>query len=90
MAIESPRLQQLQAALTQGNRGVLAAFWAEVAATGAPLIEPAGDGNCLVTFLWRDPGHTQSVVVLEYSGGHDYSSLAVPLCGALAHLLKEA
>jgi enterochelin esterase family protein len=28
-------------------------FWAEVTATGTPMIEPRGDGTALVTFLWR-------------------------------------
>lgn len=28
-------------------------LWAEVSATGGPLIEPLGDGRSLVTFVWR-------------------------------------
>lgn len=65
ITIASPRLQQLVADLKRSNRAALAAFWAEIAASGAPLIEPAGEGNCLVTFLWRDPGDTQSVAVIQ-------------------------
>ncbi|MEZ4867567.1 MAG: alpha/beta hydrolase-fold protein [Caldilineaceae bacterium] len=65
MKIESPRLQHVQRALSQGDRVPLAQLWAEVAITGAPLIEPSDAENCLVTFLWRDPGHTQSVAVIQ-------------------------
>ena len=65
MTIDSPRLQHLAVALDQGDRNALTAFWAEMAAIGTPLIEPLGAGNCLVTFLWRDPGNTQEVVVIQ-------------------------
>lgn len=63
--MNSPRLHQLQAALNQGKQAALAAFWAEIIAQGAPLIEAGEAGECLVTFLWRDPGNTQSVVVIQ-------------------------
>ena len=65
MKIDSLRLQQLQAELHQSNHTALDKFWAEVAASGAPLIEPTDDGDCLITFLWRDGGHTENVVVIQ-------------------------
>lgn len=53
--VASPRINKLRAAIRDGFPDVLDSFWEEIAATGAPLIEPI-DGNpdnCLVTFLWR-------------------------------------
>lgn len=80
MTIDSPRLQQLAAALQQGNRAALTAFWAEVAAVGTPWIEPIGDGDCLVTFLWRDPGNTQSIAVIQDWGADGlYEHFMTPL-----------
>lgn len=63
--MDSPRLQQLQAAHNQGDQSALANFWAEIDVRGAPLIEAGAAGECLVTFLWRDPGNTESVVVIQ-------------------------
>lgn len=65
MTVVSPRLQQLQADLDQGNRTALTVFWAEVAALGTPWLELKDDGDYLVTFLWRDPGDTQNVAVIQ-------------------------
>ena len=63
----SPQIAALQEALTRGDRAALNAFWQKVASQGAPLVEPLEDepGYRLVTFLWRDPGETQNVVVIQ-------------------------
>jgi enterochelin esterase family protein len=52
----SPRPTALAAALADGHPGALPAFWDEVAAAGAPLVEAiAGEpDHRAVTFLWRD------------------------------------
>ncbi len=43
----------------------IARFWAEVAESGAPLVEgDADDADRLVTFLWRDDGVTERVAVV--------------------------
>ena len=47
----SPTMAALAADVRAG-RGT-AAFWRRVAVDGSPLVEPAGPGQHLVTFLWR-------------------------------------
>lgn len=63
----SPQIAALQEVLPCGDRTALDAFWQKVASQGAPLVEPLEDepGYRLVTFLWRDPGETQNVVVIQ-------------------------
>jgi enterochelin esterase family protein len=63
----SPQIAALQQALARGDRAALDAFWQKVTSQGTPLIEPLEDesGYRLVTFLWRDPGETQNVVVIQ-------------------------
>jgi enterochelin esterase-like enzyme len=65
--ISSPRIAALQEALAAGDRAALNAFWQEVATHGAPLVELLEDepDYRLVTFLWRDPGETENVVVIR-------------------------
>ncbi|MGC4108474.1 MAG: alpha/beta hydrolase-fold protein [Thermomicrobiales bacterium] len=69
-ALESPRLNRLFRDLGAGNDGALAAFWAEIDAVGAPLIEPIPDepGNRLVTFLWQESPEepVENVVLLQF------------------------
>lgn len=51
----SPRIARLADDLAAGDRDALRRFWAEVDATGTPLIERAADpAERIVTFLWRD------------------------------------
>lgn len=66
----SPTLARLTAALRATShdapaaRAATEAFWRQVAATGTPLIEPAGPGRDhrrLVTFLWRGAQHNVRV-----------------------------
>ena len=72
----SPRLAALRAALkSEGHERALAAFWHAVEDEGAPLIEtiPGDPDHLLLTFLWRDDGHTRNVAVLDGPGGGDPS-----------------
>jgi enterochelin esterase-like enzyme len=67
--LASPRITQVAKAVGAGDRTALDDFWAEVEASGAPLMEEFGDDDSqtLVTFLWRDPGDTENVLVLFFS-----------------------
>jgi len=60
--LESARLEALRQ--TASAPGELAAFWARVGRSGAPLIEPGADGSRLVSFLWR--GETTREVELNW------------------------
>jgi enterochelin esterase family protein len=59
------RLRDLQALPADSRAPALAAFWQEIEQLGAPLIEPASEGYCSVTFLWRDDGTTRGVDVIQ-------------------------
>ena len=61
--VASPRVAALAA---DPSAAALAAFWAEVAERGSPLVEPLdGDpDHRVVTFLWRDRGGTGEVVLM--------------------------
>ena len=63
--LTSVRLRQLRADLERGVAAALDDFWHEVAEHGTPLIEPADNEHCLVTFLWRDTGATTGCVVVQ-------------------------
>lgn len=62
--IQSARIQQVKLALDAGQTNALNQFWADVHQTGTPLIEALDDGYYAVTFLWRDDGDTEGVLVL--------------------------
>lgn len=61
----SPRLQQLQAAIAQGDAQALPHFWQELAQQGTPLIERLDAHDCLVTFVWRADERTHNVAVIQ-------------------------
>lgn len=64
----SPRMAALAKEVEAG--GSTDAFWAEIATSGAPLIEPANDGTTIVTFLAR--GAQRNVRLLAApSGDHE-------------------
>ncbi|MCA9835072.1 MAG: enterochelin esterase [Thermomicrobiales bacterium] len=65
--IESPAIAKLRDELGS-NTDALAAFWAEVATHGAPLFEAYDEETrtWLVTFVWREDGPTENVVLLEW------------------------
>ncbi|HEY3559072.1 MAG TPA: enterochelin esterase [Kribbella sp.] len=61
----SPRIEQLRRDLADGpGAGVLARFWAEVRMVGTPLVEAYDDQQRLVTFLWKESGPVDTVVVI--------------------------
>lgn len=62
--ILSTRLHDLQAAV-ENNSSALTDFWSEIEKHGAPIIESAGDGQCYVTFVWRDDGTTRGVDMIQ-------------------------
>jgi enterochelin esterase-like enzyme len=88
--LTSPRIERLREALGQDGdapsaAGPIAAFWAEVEAGGAPLVEPDPGGDPdwrLVTFLWRDAGPRDHVLHVEFwSGGQPRDQLLTPIPG---------
>jgi enterochelin esterase family protein len=64
--VESPRLQQLRAQMTGGDREALNRFWKAMTAEHTPLIEPIRNKpeEVLVTFLWRAAPGTKGVMVV--------------------------
>ena len=75
----SPRLAELFHDLAAGDSGALIRFWAEMAETGSPLIEPPlpGDDWPLVTFVWRAADAPQNVVLIGGPGGEPASNQLV-------------
>lgn len=63
--LKSPRLQSLRQAIERGDETALDRFWRQMAAGGAPLIEPDEENAnfSLVTFLWRGAAETKRVGV---------------------------
>src|SRR3954469_13989408 len=60
----SPRIDRLRAEAGKDPKAE-ERFWQEIARTGAPLVEPAGQrGESLVTFVYRGTAETRTVVVL--------------------------
>jgi enterochelin esterase family protein len=69
---ESARSPRLRALGESSDPGAIAAFWLEIEAQGAPLIEPNGDDaeTRLVTFVYRAAEPLENVVLAEwYSPG---------------------
>src|SRR5687767_13208596 len=66
-ASASARIAQLRREVEGGNARAVDAFWNEVRARGAPLVEPAPgeSGRSLLTFLWRGTASTRNVVVVD-------------------------
>jgi enterochelin esterase-like enzyme len=70
----SPRVVALQQAIEAGDHNALDAFWQEIAAQGAPLVEPIADDDrhVLVTFLWRAVEPIDNVVVVGGLAGRGF------------------
>lgn len=73
----SPRIEhlrrELDAAVGTDRDAVLAAFWRELEASGAPLVEPSErPGHSLVTFVWR--ASSPSVEAVELRGNPRWRS----------------
>ncbi|MGY1440062.1 enterochelin esterase [Streptomyces reniochalinae] len=68
-SLVSPRISRVAEAVAAGNHGAVDELWKEVAEKGSPLREQVADdpSKTLVTFLWRDPGDTENVLVFFYS-----------------------
>jgi enterochelin esterase-like enzyme len=80
--MRSPRIARLA---TNPTTSAVDLFWSEAVAAGTPLIEPAGEGTALVTFLWRGEArstHTQWGINTELTrlAGTDlwYRSVVLP------------
>lgn len=72
-SLVSPRIARVAAAAEAGDPTALDELWRDLAATGAPLMEQVGDdaSQTLVTFVWRDPGDTENVLVVLYSAPNE-------------------
>jgi len=68
---DSASIVRLRQQLPSNHGLALKQFWAEVARTGAPLIEPvSGDKSySFVTFLWRGGDDTRNVVIFDGIAG---------------------
>ena len=78
----SPRLKQLREAIKMGDKAALDAFWRQLAAEGAPLIEPdkGKDNFSLTTFLWRGAAETKSVsvqIAVDGSGEDEHDMICL-------------
>lgn len=84
-AATSPRIAALRRELEQRNVQALDNFWQDMAVQGAPLIEAMSEDKTqvLVTFLWRDSGDTQQVLV--FNGPSSWSN---PAANQLRRLLE--
>ncbi|MBJ3778766.1 alpha/beta hydrolase-fold protein [Acuticoccus mangrovi] len=65
----SARIAALAEALDAG--GSSAAFWVDIEASGAPLVEPGPDGEAIVTFLARGARHNARILGAP-SGDHEW------------------
>lgn len=66
-SVSSPRLRALHDTLER-DADALDAFWREIQASGAPLVEPVegDDSQRLVTFLWRGDAATEHVLLWSH------------------------
>jgi enterochelin esterase family protein len=63
-----------------GRGAAVDAFWRDIEARGAPLIEPlADDGHALVTFLWRARDHRDRPAVITQLAPRLHGTGAAPL-----------
>jgi hypothetical protein len=77
---ESPRIASLQQQLGAGRGAAVDAFWRDVEARGAPLIEPlADDGHALVAFVWRARDHRDRPAVITQLAPRLHGTGAAPL-----------
>lgn len=78
--IDSPRIAAVARRLRAGDDAALDEFWRELEDSSGPLMEPADDdGTTLVTFVWRDPGDTDNVLVIFFTAadGDDVGDVAM-------------
>lgn len=67
---ESPRIRYLHASLTKGDGAALDAFWHDIEAAGAPIVEPiAGDDeHRLLTFVYRAEQPLENITIFPGIG----------------------
>lgn len=77
-SIESPTISRLQAEIV-GDPDALIRFWQQVEHTGAPIFEEYDPESrtWLVTFVWRENGPTENVVLLEWMRETDFPEKAM-------------
>jgi enterochelin esterase family protein len=62
----SLRILKLREAMSQDSSGnAVGAFWADVAKSGAPLVEAGGNGSMTATFFFRGKADTANVMLLR-------------------------
>jgi enterochelin esterase family protein len=59
----SPTIEELETRSRAGDTGAVRAFWETVAERGAPIVERAGPGRSVVTFVFRGGGDVTDVRV---------------------------
>lgn len=74
--VTSPRIVSIQRELEAGNAQALESFWQDLMVQGTPLVEalPEDETHVLVTFLWKDIGDTQHVMI--FNGSDSWSNPA--------------
>ena len=67
--VQSARLRELSAALATSDTAALTRFWAEVARSGAPLVEnaPGDSASRLITFLLQSRPDVRALVVTDFA-----------------------
>ncbi len=72
-SIDSPTISRLREEIV-GDSDALIRFWQEVERTGAPIFEEYDPESrtWLVTFVWREDGPTENVVLLEWMRETDF------------------
>ena len=67
IAHKSPRISELHAAISSGDKQAVERFWKQVREQGAPLVESIVDSRdeLLVTFLWKQTYDTRNVLVFR-------------------------
>jgi enterochelin esterase-like enzyme len=73
LAVNSPRVSALRKQIDEGNRSAVESFWAVLAQTGTPLIEPPPGDACysLVTFVWKGEPGTRNVAIVGGINGEE-------------------
>lgn len=73
--IVSPLLKATRNDIVSGKQAALDHFWQQIDQAGTPLVEPADDGQSLITFLWRGKVANVRVLGSPYDGHAHLSRL---------------
>lgn len=76
----SPVILNLRRRLAEGENGAVADFWDRIQASGSPILEPSSDRSTLATFLWRDSGQKNVLLLWPLSTARldDYFFSRIP------------